>query len=241
MMALVVAIAGMMLPAMAAKKKKKKTDLQQSSGYNRCTGAVRGQLTLDVKEALHAHAEDVHAQVGGCGNKVHSWGVILKRDFTTTIKTTRLEQGGRMQSLKAGSKTGFLSYRFTWGSKQVLPGRVENPAWIRRWRTGFLQRHMELDPQTLLRFTAAAAPGVNYLIPDQLGAVSLPLQLRMQRLHAAPEEPTLAPDPQNLLVLQSCAQRSLLRRSWDTQDERGSERPQTGVEDDSSDTLTTFF
>lgn len=60
-----------------------------------------------------------------------------------------------------------------------------------------------------------------YLIPDQLGAVSLLLQLRVQRLHAAPEEPTLAPDPQNLLVLESCSQGSLLRRSWDTRDERG--------------------
>lgn len=65
--------------------------------------------------------------------------------------------------------------------------------------------------------SSRCCPRPRHLVPDQLSSVSLLLQLGVERFHAVPEELALAPDAQNLLVLQSSSDRNVLRRSWDTQ------------------------
>lgn len=86
--ALVVAIAGMMFPAIAERNQPtKKIKIWDFWNHNlwiktwRWAFAPKGScfLTLDIKATLHVHAEDVHTQVGCCSNKVHGWGVILTR------------------------------------------------------------------------------------------------------------------------------------------------------------------
>ena len=77
--ALVVAIAGMMFPAIAERKKTTRLGLQKTKEVHpqSKTHPETPKLTLYIKAALHVHAEDVHSQVGCSSDKVHGWRVIL--------------------------------------------------------------------------------------------------------------------------------------------------------------------
>lgn len=50
--------------------------LQDLNNINKTRGKLL-KLTLDIKTALHVHAEDVHTKVCCCRDEVHGWRVVL--------------------------------------------------------------------------------------------------------------------------------------------------------------------
>lgn len=79
MMALVVAIAGMMFPAMAEKAGARRRVLTtpQTTEQKLETDRELSSLTFDVKTALHGHAKYMHPEIGSRSDKIHRRRLIL--------------------------------------------------------------------------------------------------------------------------------------------------------------------